>query len=210
MNAQKFTFDTVFEGSTDVVAETARARKRHSLTQADLDALKASAHEEGTKAGEVAALEAIASGAAEAAHALREALARTADEIQAVRAHSTAIALAAARKLAHSALASFPQAEVEQALREAMHQAIGEPRITLRAAPDVAEALKERITDIAEEEGFDGRVQIAADPALARADCRIEWRGGGAERAEASLDEAINELIARHFADTAPIALTED
>lgn len=210
MNTQKFTFDTVFEGVKDVATDTARARKRHSLSQAQLDTLKAEAHAEGVQAGEVRALEAIAAGAAEAAEALREALARTATEIEAVRAHSTAIALAAARKLAQSALASFPAAEVEQSLRDAMHQAIAEPRITLRASPDVVEALTDRIAAIAEEEGFDGRVQIAADPALTQADCRIEWRGGGAERAEASLEGAIDELIARHFADTAPIALTED
>ncbi len=210
MSAQRFTFDTVFEGVRDVAADTARARKRHNLSQAQIDALKAEAHAEGIQAGEVRALEAIAAGASEAAEALREALARTANEIEALRAHSAAIALVAARKLARSALASFPAAEVEQSLRDAMHQAIAEPRITLRASPDVIEALKDRIAEIAEAEGFDGRVQIAADPALSNADCRIEWRGGGAERAEASLDEAIDQLIARHFADTAPIALTED
>ena len=86
-----------------------------------------------------------------------------------------------------------------------MHQAIGEPRLTLRAAPQVAEALNDRIAEIAHEEGFDGRVQISADPALANADCRIEWRGGGAERAEAALEAAIDTLIARHFSNAAPV-----
>ena len=43
-------------------------------------------------------------------------------------------------------------------LREAMHQAIGEPRITLRAAPDVIAALEAALADIAHEEGYDGRV----------------------------------------------------
>lgn len=210
MNAQKFTFDTVFTGAQDVVAPTAMARKRHSLTQAEIEALKTEAHAEGIRAGEVRALEAIAAGADQAALAVREALLRAGQEIDGLRAHSTAIALAAARKLARSALASFPEAEVERCLREAMHQAIGEPRITLKASPDVAEALKARIDAIAHAEGFDGRVQISADSTLANADCRIEWRGGGAERAEASLEEAIDELIARHFSDTAPVQLTED
>ena len=39
MNAVKFTFDTVFAGDTDVAADSARARKRHTLTQAEIDAL---------------------------------------------------------------------------------------------------------------------------------------------------------------------------
>ena len=43
-----------------------------------------------------------------------------------------------------AALAALPAGDVEIALREAMHQAIGEPRITLRAAPDVVAALESR------------------------------------------------------------------
>jgi flagellar assembly protein FliH len=210
MNAIKFTFDTVFAGEANVEADTARARKRHSLTEAELDAVRASARSEGVSAGEVRALEAIAAGAEDAAIAVREAMGRAMNEVDGLRAHSTALALAAARKLARSALASFPAEEVERCLREAMHQAFGEPRITLRVAPKVAEALKARIADIAHEEGFDGRVQLSPDPMIANADCRIEWRGGGAERTEATLEAAIDTLIARHFSDTAPIRPTED
>jgi flagellar assembly protein FliH len=80
-----------------------------------------------------------------------------------------------------------------------MHQAIIEPRITLRAAPDVVEALAPRVDSIAHEEGYDGRVLLAADPAMRGADCRIEWRGGGAERSEAVIEEALSRLIANRF-----------
>jgi flagellar assembly protein FliH len=89
--------------------------------------------------------------------------------------------------------------EVEAALREALHQAIGEPRVTLRAAPGVAEALQARIAEIAHDEGFDGRVQIASEPTLRATDCRIEWRGGGVERSEAAIGDAIAALITRRF-----------
>jgi flagellar assembly protein FliH len=65
----------------------------------------------------------------------------------------------------------------------------------------VAERLTVRAGEIAHEEGFDGRVQVSADPALKRADCRIEWRGGGAERAAAAIEIALEELIARNFRD---------
>ena len=80
-----------------------------------------------------------------------------------------------------------------------MHQAIGETRITLRAAPVVIEALQARLDDIAHEEGYDGRVMIAADATMTGADCRIEWRGGGAERREAVIEEALTALIAHRF-----------
>ena len=48
----------------------------------------------------------------------------------------------------------------------------------------MTEVLEPRLAEIAHEEGYDGRVMIAADPAMTGADCRIEWRGGGAERSE--------------------------
>ena len=85
-----------------------------------------------------------------------------------MRDEAARLALAMARKIAPAALAALPAGDVETALRQAMHQAIGEPRITLRAAPAVVEALEPRLTDIAHEEGYDGRVLIAADPAMTR------------------------------------------
>jgi flagellar assembly protein FliH len=85
------------------------------------------------------------------------------------------------------------------ALREAMHQAIGEPKLVLKASPVVADALAPRIAEIAHEEAFEGRVLVSADPQLARADCRIEWRGGGAERAEAAIEAQLKDVIARNL-----------
>ena len=210
MNSVKFTFDTVFAGESDVVSEPARARKRSMLTQVEIEALRSAARAEGVKDGEVRALEAIAAGADGAAAAIREALARTAGEIEGIRATAAEIAFAAARKLARAALAAFPAEEVEHCLREAIHQAIGEPRIVLKVAPDVAGALKDRIADIAHEEGYDGRIQLSEGSGLINADCRIEWRGGGAERAEATLEAAIETLIQRRFSDATPVQLTEE
>jgi flagellar assembly protein FliH len=69
----------------------------------------------------------------------------------------------------------------------------------LRASPAIAEAITERLADIAHEEGYDGRIQISADPALKGTDCRIEWRGGGAERNESAIEAALNEIITRRF-----------
>ena len=63
-------------------------------------------------------------------------------KIEAVRDEAARLALAMARKIAPAALAALPAGDVEIALRQAMHQAIGEPRITLRAAPAVVEALE--------------------------------------------------------------------
>jgi flagellar assembly protein FliH len=209
-NASKVTFDTVFATGHDVASDAALARRRKTLTEGEIEFLRAEARAEGLRAGEVRALETLTVAVREVAAAARVALDQASQEIEALRAESAAIALALARKLAHAALEAFPSGEVEAALREAMHQAIGEPRIVLRAAPRVAEALADRIGEIAHEEGYDGRVQISGDAALHGADCRIEWRGGGAERASAAIDAALGEVIGRRFQDAQIPKLTEE
>jgi flagellar assembly protein FliH len=195
----KFTFDTEFRGSSDVASEAARARQKKTLTIEEIETMRADAQAEGTQAASVRAAENIEQAASALVAALKAALDRSHAEIEAVRAEAAALALAAAKKIAPAALAALPAGDVENALREAMHQAIGEPRITLRAAPDVAAALEGKVAAIAHEEGYDGRVILAADPAITGADCRIEWRGGGSERSEAAIEAALDALIARRF-----------
>jgi L-alanine-DL-glutamate epimerase-like enolase superfamily enzyme len=34
---------------------------------------------------------------------------------------------------------------------------------------------------------------------MANADCRIEWRGGGVERAQSAIESALADLVARRF-----------
>jgi flagellar assembly protein FliH len=204
MSATKFTFDTEFRGEHDLLSNAARVRQKKSYTHDEIDALCAKSRAEGIKAGQVRAMETIAAGTSDAAAAINNALARTREDIEEVRAQAARLALSAARRLARAAIAALPHAEVEEALRAAMHQAIGEPRILLRASPGVADALNKHIAEVAHEEGFDGRVQISADPAIKGADCRIEWRGGGAERVEEALEASLNEIISRRFPDTVP------
>ncbi|HEX2761954.1 MAG TPA: hypothetical protein VHM27_15630 [Rhizomicrobium sp.] len=198
-SSAKFTFDTEFRGPSDVASDAARARQKKTLTIEEIETMRASAQAEGTQAASVRAAENIERTAATLVTALRAALDRSHDEIEILRAEAAALALAAAKKIAPAALAALPAGDVENALREAMHQAIGEPRITLRAAPEVIAALAGKVEAIAHEEGYDGRVILAADPATSNADCRIEWRGGGSERSEAAIEAALDALIARRF-----------
>src|SRR6185312_726219 len=200
--AHKFTFDTEFREKVDVVSEAARARQKKTMTTEELEALCAKAEAQGTQTASVRAAESIERTISAMVIALRAALDQSKTEIESVRADAALLALAAAKKIAAAALAAVPAEEVERALREAMHQAVGEPRVILRAAPDVVAALESRVSDIAHEEGYDGRVMLAADPALRGADCRIEWRGGGSERSEAVIEAAIGGLIARYFSNS--------
>ena len=198
--AKKFTFDTEFRSEGDLISNAARARQRKVYSQDEIDQMCTRSRAEGLKAGQVRAAEAAAAAIVHLTEAVRTVLSGAHSEIEAVREEAALIAFAAARKLAPIAIASFPSGEVEAALREAVHQAIGEPRIVLRASQNVVDALSESLAGIAHEEGFEGRIVTKVDPAIAGADCRIEWRGGGAERSLASLEDAVGALIARRFA----------
>jgi len=195
----KFTFDTEFRTEGDLLSNAARARQKKSYSREEIDVMCARARAEGIKAGQVRAQEAIAAGTLDVVAVLRSVLENAHKDIETVRAEAAEVALVAAKKLARAALATMPQAEVESALREAMHQAIGEPRILLRTAPGIADAINARLSEIAHEEGYDGRVQISTDSALKGTDCRIEWRGGGAERNEIAIEAALKEIITRRF-----------
>jgi flagellar assembly protein FliH len=210
MTPAKFHFDTEFHAGGEAVSAAARGRQKRSLTLEELDQLRADAHMEGARSGEVRALDAVAQGTREAAVAISHALMQSRHDVEKIREEAARIAIAVARKLVPAALNALPAADVEHALREAIHQAIGEPRIVLRASPRVIEALSGQLAEIAQEEGYEGRVVAAPDPAIRGADCRIEWRGGGAERSEAAMEEALAAVIARRFSQSSQNMSTEE
>ncbi len=195
----KFTFDVEFLPEGDRVSNAARARQKKSYTVDEIDQLSSRAREQGMKAGQVRAAEAQAQEVAKLVEALRNVTVRAGKATDEVREEASMLALAAAKKLASAAVDALPAADVEDVLRHALHQALGEPRIVLHTSPKVAEILKPKLAEIALEEGFDGRVVVSGEAALGEADCRVEWRGGGAERSSAAIESAIAEMIARRF-----------
>jgi flagellar assembly protein FliH len=199
---RKFTFDTEFLGAEDRPAPAARARQKQTLTTEELDNLQTLARLEGENNAQARGAEALERSIAALTISVRAAMDQSHAEIEILRDDAARLALTMARKIAPAALAALPAGDIEIALRQAMHQAIGEPRVTLRAAPAVTEVLEPRLADIALEEGYEGRVMIAADPAMKAGDCRIEWRGGGAERSEQAIEEALSALIAHRFSAT--------
>jgi len=200
--SSKFTFDTEFRDGKDVISRAAQARRKQTLTTEEIESLCTSARNEGATSGQIRASENINQTIAALVISLRATLDQSHAVVEQIRAEATELAFAAAKKIAPKALAALPAGDVEAALRSAMHQAIGEPRVTLRAAPEVAAVLEPRIADIAHEEGYEGRVMIAADITIKGADCRIEWRGGGSERSEAAIEAALDVLIERRFSQS--------
>ena len=74
------------------------------------------------------------------------------------------------------------------------------PHVEVRIAGDIYEVAKSQLEEIARARGFDGRLMLTADPAMAPGDCRIEWADGGVIRNQAATVTAIDELVGRYVA----------
>ena len=196
---KKYTFDVEFRPEGDLISNAARARQRKVHTQEELDAMLSRARHDGMKMGQVRAAEQIAAAVEQLCTVVRESVDSAQGQIEELRREAAGLALVAAKKLALHAVTALPEADVEEALREAIHQAISEPRIVLRAAPAVVAALKEKLDELAHEAGYEVRIVATPETGMKGGDCRIEWRGGGAERSMNHLEEAIGEVIARRF-----------
>ena len=197
-NAVKFTFDTHFdEGSPREAKNDARSRKTYSGEE--IEQMKHDAREEGRRDGDVRATQAVAASIGQVAAAVLSAIEAMDAEIEAIRSEAASLAVAASKKLARAALAAAPEAEIAEALHVALHQAIGEPRVVVKTSPLLAQKIQERANEIAAAEGYEGRMQFVADGGLFDADCRIEWRGGGIERAQAAIEQALDVLVAQRF-----------
>ena len=199
MKAVKFTFDTSFSDGGGSSRSAGETRSRRSYSADEIDAIRAASYEEGRGEGQIRAQEALAASLADLAAAVFRALEMVDSEIEAMRAEAAQFAFVAAKKLAGAALAHAPESEIAEALRVALHQAISETHITVKAPPGLIHDLHEKLGEVAAQEGFEGRLRFVPDASLYFGDCRIEWRGGGIERAQTRIEQALADVIARRF-----------
>lgn len=197
--AVKFLFDESFAadkaGALGAGAEPPALFSPSELAKAVAEArAEAQAEVENSVAGRTAdALEAVASQlqAIAAAHA---------DTARMSRDVAIRLALAVAGKLAPALIKREPAAEVEAAIAACLAEIQDEPRLVVRAAKPVVEALKPRIDAMAAAQGYAGRIVLLAEDGLDGADCRIEWAAGGAERRTEDISARIAQAVERYLA----------
>ena len=92
------------------------------------------------------------------------------------------LALAAARKIADSALEHFPEAPVRAALEALSNEVRGHPRLLVRTPERILERVQAVLDQTAEAVGFPGQVTAVADPRLEGAAFVFEWGEGRRRR----------------------------
>ena len=197
----KFNFDNVF-GTKGGATPTAAPRARSTFSAAEVETIRQEMFLQGKGDAEAlsAALRAQTLGAI--AQSLTIVVSQFDAAVVAMRQESAALALAVGRKLAETALAAFPMTEVEALVADCLHKLHNEPRLVIRVPADCADPIRADIDALCTQHGFDGRVIIIAEPALAGADCRVEWANGGIERDLASTFASIEQSAERWRAST--------
>jgi flagellar assembly protein FliH len=179
-----------------------------TITAAAYEAALAEAEARGYRNG-LAAAEAQARTQAErqTAHAFERVaagLAGLAERLPAVEqrfeAEAVEVAVAVARKLASALIAEEPFAEIAALARSCFRELVAAPHVVVRVNDGLYATARERLDEIARALGFEGRLVVLGEAAIAPGDCRIEWADGGLVRDRAATEAAVAEAVGRYVA----------
>jgi len=119
------------------------------------------------------------------------------------------LALTIARKLSTELILREPFAEIAALATECLRQLTAAPHVVVRVNDALHETARERLEEIAQSRGFEGRLVVVAEPEIAVGDCRIEWADGGVVRDQAKTDIAIGDVIGRYLGARQTAAMPE-
>ena len=110
------------------------------------------------------------------------------------------VAVAVAGKLAPELIAREPFAEISALATESFSHLVKAPHVVVHIGAEAFEPAKVKLDEIAAARGFEGRLVVLPEPAMAPGDCRIEWADGGVARDRAATLAAIDDVVARYVA----------
>jgi flagellar assembly protein FliH len=174
-----------------------------TFSEEELTLAREQAYEQGRQAGHQEAAQSleqmVGMAMASAAHHLQGLGAAQAAGAEELAREGAAIAVALVRKLHPEFARRYGLDEIEAAVLDCLHHLDRSPKVTIKVAPALAEAVKEKAEGLADKAAFDGKLGVIGDPSLALGDCRVEWGDGGAERdqsrAWALIDQAAEAVL---------------
>jgi flagellar assembly protein FliH len=175
-----------------------------TFSEEELAFARDAAYEEGRQAGHAEAQEQTERLTASALAALSDQMQRVfqqQEEANEANSHAAVrVAQAVLKKVLPATCESHAFEEVTRVVEEVVGHILDEPRIIVRVAEPLVEAVRERLEAACQAHGFEGRVVVQADPRLRPGDCRVEWTDGGAERDQTRLLEEIDTTVERALA----------
>ncbi len=186
-----------------------------SFTESDLDAARRDSHAEGYRQG---LDEGIRRGRGEAEAAADAALTQALDKLAAgmnallserteaeARRDREALQLAVTlvRKLFPALHRQHGLGEVEALIGETLARLRPQPQAVVRVSGELLEPLRARVDEIAARNGYDGKVMLVSDEALAPGDVQVEWSDGGSGHSTAAFWQSVDKALAEVLGDDA-------
>jgi flagellar assembly protein FliH len=194
--AAKYLFDEDFSTGAKPTITLVEAERR----RADAESI---AYRHGFTAGQTQMQNDIAQRTAAALGVIADAMDRLnknlADIETRLETEAVHVAVAVAGKLAPELIAREPLAEISALATESFSQLVKAPHVVIHIGAEIYEAAKAKLDEIANARGFEGRLVVMADPAMAAGDCRIEWSDGGVIRDRAATLATIDDLVDRYI-----------
>lgn len=201
----KFTFDLDFDAPEEPVAAEVEEEEAEpeevipTFSEEELEQARAEGFEAGKEEGrreaadatEQRLLETVEAACAQLADVYNTQTEANRDIAREMISISTVIA----KKMFPDLNARNALGEVERVVQETLKAVTEEPRIQIMVNPELREPLTERLGTMTHRAGFEGKVFVNPDPAMALGDCRIEWSNGAAVRDGEELWEMIEEII---------------
>lgn len=207
-----FSFDTVFDDVGDVAY--APPRPKRSFTPEEVEDIRAEARAEGERSAMVQAEQALAAAIERVAESARLGLGALADVAHAHRVATAQLSLAAARKIADSALERFPEAPVTAALEALAREVEASPRLVVKVAADSRERVQEALDRMAQSLGHAGRIEARAEPCMDGAAFVLDWGDGRAAfdpvDAAARIQDALDQALAAEGLHAEPLISQEE
>jgi len=214
MNApQKFLFERSFE-SADPPGAPRKAVKEpvKTFSEAELSRAREDGYTAGKQAAEQAAAQAVERHVAQVLATLAQKFAELgkaqAEAVERRSREAVHAALSVIRKLFPKLAQTHGLAEIEAVVAECLGQLREEPRVVIRVADPLLDAVQERVTAMAAQVGFEGKIVLLAQSDLQAGDVRVEWADGGAERDSTLLWREIDAIVERAIGAT-PRATTK-
>lgn len=192
----KYTFDQAFDGGAKSRYDVELERIRQEGEEAQLLA-RSQGLEEGRSQVlheiEAQTLETL-NQVSQAAHAL---FSQQAQLETSLKQEMVQLAYAIAAKLAPALMREHPLDEVEALIMDCMATAHKEPRLVVRVASNIADAVNDRIQDMKAGTNFPGDIVLIGEQSFGPQDCRVEWPDGGTERRYIDVQKEIESAVQR-------------
>jgi flagellar assembly protein FliH len=198
----KYLFDEDFSSGAKPTITLVEADRRRADAESQ-------AYRQGFAAGEKQAQDEAAERTAAALGMIADAMERLERSLASISARleteAVEVAVAVATKLAPELIAREPFVEISALATESFNHLVKAPHVVVHIGAEIYETAKAKLDEIANARGFEGRLVVLSDPAMAPGDCRIEWAEGGVARDRAATLAVIDDVVGRYVAARASL-----